>query len=336
MSIGTTLSLSFQIEHRSYVDALHAVLTGAGLYEGSKYMLGGMTGLLSKFVIHKELSRSSVTAYGNLGEEHGNALLRIGIESNQFAWHTRQRTFELAQQESIRHIQHSIDRGIGVVYWKPEFAVITGYDDEDEVFFYLDGYSKEQQVLLYRNFGIIDNPTPFWYYQTIIGAVDMPYQEIYRESLITAVTDWDTPHRTLPDLDFAAGCKAYDYMIAALSSQQYHPHGSAYTISSYAGIKRDMMKYLASIQEEAGISAEVVQLYQLVDEAFQVMKATVQNGTGHELCIQSDHVPQLIEQAHLAMEHERAAIEILRTEIGYEEVMRSRSNSLHWGSAAPR
>jgi len=66
------------------------------------------------------------------------------------------------------------------------------------------------------------------------------------------------------------------------------------------------------------------------------MKATVQNGTGHELCIQSDHVPQLIEQAHLAMEHERAAIEILRTEIGYEEVMRSRSNSLHWGSTAPR
>ncbi|MCM3290850.1 hypothetical protein M3661_11970 [Paenibacillus sp. MER 180] len=336
MSIASTQSLSFQIENRSYIDATHAVLTGAGLYEGSKYMLGGMTGLLSKFVIHKEMSSSSVTAYGNWGEEHGNALHRMGIASRQFAWHTRHRTFKLAQQESIRHIQHSIDRGIGVVYWKPGFAVITGYDDEDEVFFYLNGYEKEEQVLLYRNFGIIGNPTPFWYYQTIIGAVDMPRQPIYRESLVTAVTDWDTPHRTLPDRDFAAGCKAYDYMIASLSSQQYHPHGGAYTISSYAGIKRDMMNYLASIQEEVGISAEIVRHYQLIDEAFQVMKATVQIPTSQEMCIQADRVPQLVEQAQLAKEHERAAIELLRADIGYDEVMRSRSSSLHWGQAAPR
>ncbi|WP_268623497.1 hypothetical protein [Paenibacillus alvei] len=336
MSIGTTLSLSFQIEHRSYVDATHAVLTGAGLYEGSKYMLGGMTGLLSKFIIHKEMSSSSVSAYGNWGEEHGNALHRIGIASKQCAGHTRHHTFTLAQQESIRHIRHSIDRGIGVVFWKPSFAVITGYDDEDEVFFYLDGYSKEEQVLLYRNLGIIDNPTPFWYFQTIIGAVDIPHQHIYRESLITAVTDWDTPHRTLPDRDFAAGWKAYDYLITALSNHHYDPQGGAYVIRSYAGIKHDMMKYLASIQEEVGISAEIVQLYQLVVEAFQVMTATIQRPSSNEMCIQADRVPQLIEQASLAMELERKAIEMLRADINYEDVMCSRSSSLHWGSAAPR
>lgn len=156
-------SIQMKRESKSYTDSLHAVLTAAHLFSGPKYRLSGLSGMAFKFSVHERLLPLSVSAYGQWGIEHGPAVDNLGLFTIWDGGRTRHPTFRYYQNDAVRWVKDSLDRGIGVIYWVPEFGVIHGYDDEDRVFYLQDGLSEESQVMLYDNFGL--NFTPFWYCQ---------------------------------------------------------------------------------------------------------------------------------------------------------------------------
>lgn len=235
--------LTMKRESKSYIDSLHAILTDAHLFDGPKYRLSGLTGMAFKFTVHERLLPLSVTAYGQWTAEHKPAIDNLGLFTVMDAGRTRHPTFRHYQQDAVNWVKGSLEQGIGVIYWLPEFGVISGYDDEDRVFFVQDGRSTEPQIVLYDNFGI--NFTEFWYCQ-ILGdkKVDIPYEAMLLESLRLAISDWDTPYKTLPNKDIASGKLAYDFLISALNKGDYDEGGAVYILDSYFHSRKEINAYL--------------------------------------------------------------------------------------------
>ncbi|MEI0739598.1 hypothetical protein VQ056_28270 [Paenibacillus sp. JTLBN-2024] len=184
--------LEMKRESKSFTDSLYAVLTGAGLFSGPKYRLSAVSGMAFIFSVHERLLPLSVTAYGEWGTVHKRAADSLGIFTVTDAGRTRHPTFKKYQQDAVKWIKSSLDRGLGAVYWLPEFGVIHGYDDADRIFYVQDGYSAESKIVLYDNFGI--NFTPFWYAQMFGGKVDIGEKDMVLEALRMALDDWETPH----------------------------------------------------------------------------------------------------------------------------------------------
>ncbi|QYR23214.1 hypothetical protein KZ483_09995 [Paenibacillus sp. sptzw28] len=248
-------------ESKSFTDSLYAVLTAAGLFEGSKFMLSGLTGMAFKFTVHERLLPLSVSAYGQWGSEHQPAVNNLGILTTIDGGRTRHPTFGYYQKEAVEWVKDSLNRGIGAVYWIPEFGVINGYDDADRVFFVQDGLSSESKVVLYDNFGL--NFTPFWYCQIFGDKVEVAPADRILESLRLALVDWETPHKTLPAIDIASGRLAYTYLIRGLRKGDYDEWGAVYILESYLYARTEIMQYLQAVQ---GIWRELDEAYTLYDQ----------------------------------------------------------------------
>ncbi|BBH22865.1 hypothetical protein Back11_42100 [Paenibacillus baekrokdamisoli] len=233
-------------ESKSYIDSLYVILTAADLFSGPKYMLSGLSGMAFKFAVHEQLLHLSVTAYGQWGDEHGPAIANLGLYTEWDGGRTRHPTFSYYQQEAIKAVKQSIDQGVGVIYWLPEFGVIQGYDDEDSIFYVQDGWSEERKIVLYDNFGL--NFTPFWYWQTFRDKVILDFEYQVLESLRLAIQDWVTPHKTLPNTDIGSGKLAYTFLIQALQQGEYDEGGAVYILDSYMYSREEIACYLREVQ----------------------------------------------------------------------------------------
>jgi hypothetical protein len=234
-------------ESKSFTDSLHAILTAAGLFHGPKYMLSGLSGMAFKFAVHEQLLPLSVTAYGNWGTEHNPAIDNLGIFTLKDGGRTRHPTFRYYQQDAVRWVKRYLERGVGAVYWLPEFGVIHGYDDEDQIFYVQDGKSEESHIVLYDNFGL--NSTPFWYCRVFGDKVVVPPADMVLESLRLAIWDWGTPHKTLPNTDMGCGRMAYLYLIRALEQGGYDERGAAYILESYIVSRTEISCYLEEVHD---------------------------------------------------------------------------------------
>lgn len=251
--------IAMKRESKSFIDATHAILTAAHRFDGPKYMLSGLSGMAFKFSVHRRLLPMSVTAYGQWGNEHAPAIDNLGIHTAFDGGRVRHDSSEAYQHEAVDWIKHSIDAGLGVVYWIPEFGVIYGYDDVDRVFYLQDGWSRESQVVLYDNFGL--NFTSFWYCRIYGNKIDIPLKDAVLESLRLALSDWETPYKTLPDMDIASGRLAYSYLIQALERGDYDHSGAAYILDSYIYARREIRDYLQEVHPLLSGLDEVHRLY---------------------------------------------------------------------------
>lgn len=143
-------------------------------------------------------------------------------------------------------VRRSLDEGIGVIYWIPEFGVIHGYDDSDRIFYVQDGWSKKPQILLYDNFGL--NFTGFWYCQIFGDQVHISEQQMLLESLRLAIEDWDIPYRLLPDQNIASGRMAYDVWVEALRRGDFDESGAAYILESFCHARTEIRMYLQDVR----------------------------------------------------------------------------------------
>lgn len=252
-------NITMHRESKSFTDAVHAILTAAGRFDGPKFMLSGLSGMAFKFSAHRRLLPLSVTAYGQWGNEHAPAMDNLGIHTAHDAGRTRHSSFQIYQQDAIRWIKQSIDSGLGAVYWIPEFGVIHGYDDEAEVFYLQDGSSGGIQVVLYDNFGI--NFTSFWYCRVFGEQVEIPLTDAVLESLRLALHDWETPYKTFPDTDIASGRLAYHYLISALEQKEYDPWGAGYLLDAYLYARQEIRDYLHEVHGRIPGLYEVELLY---------------------------------------------------------------------------
>lgn len=178
--------LRMTTESRSYIDAMHAVLTHAGWTSCSKAMLAGMTVTGFRFAVHRHLTAESPTAY-NWVAENFLAADFMGVTASSSAGFAFHPTFPLYRQEAVAEIKASLDRGIGAVFWKDCFAVAAGYDDEEGILYYDDGSGHGLQRLPYGEFG--QNRSPYWYYQILEDTVELDPIEIYKESLCKQSTN---------------------------------------------------------------------------------------------------------------------------------------------------
>ncbi|QHW31661.1 BtrH N-terminal domain-containing protein [Paenibacillus rhizovicinus] len=234
-------------QSKSYVDSLHAILTAAGLFAGPKYMLAGLSGMAFKFAVHRKLLSFSVSAYGQWGNEHDPAIENLGLFTIRDAGRTRHATYPYYQADAVKWVKQSLDAGVGVIYWIPEFGVICGYDDEDEVFYVQDGWNAEHGVVLYDNFGL--NFTPFWYCQMFGERVEIDLAAMVLESLRLAIYDWETPHKTLPDTEIASGKLAFSFFRNGLANEAYDERGAVYILEDYVYTRGEIADYLHDVQD---------------------------------------------------------------------------------------
>jgi hypothetical protein len=319
-------------ESKSFTDSLYAVLTAAGLFDGPKYTLSGLSGMAFKFSVHKRLLPMSVSAYGQWGTEHRPAVDNLGIFTESDGGRTRHPTFRYYQREAIRWVKRSLERGIGVVYWLPEFGVIHGYDDEDGVFFVQDGRSTESHIVLYENFGI--NSTPFWSIQLFGDRVKIELSAMVLESLRMAIHDWVTPHKTLPDTEIASGKLAYAYLVGGLDRGGYDERGAVYILKSYLYARREIENYLHDVREALPGLNEAAEIYSELVRTVSPIDGCMAEKEG-AMRVNPNCVGELREMLLEAESLEERAIETFRA-ISARYVDRKRSTVPRWGIHTPR
>ncbi|MFC0329873.1 hypothetical protein ACFOLF_31875 [Paenibacillus sepulcri] len=310
-------------ESKSFTDSLHAVLTATNLFTGPKYMLSGYTGMAFKFSVHEQLLPMSVSAYGQWVTEHKPAIDNLGIWTAIDGGRTRHATFSHYRQEAVKWVRESLNRGLGVIYWIPEFGVIHGYDDEDGIFYVQDGRTDEDRIVLYDNFGL--NFTPFWYCQSFGEKVEIPQEDMILESFRLAVYDWETPYKTLPGREIASGKLAYTFLTEALATGGYDERGAVYILDSYLYSRKEIRDYLH----------DILGIWHEADVAFSLYDRLVGETAAIENCIVEKRSVDLIAALKTAEMLEQQAMELFQTlSARYPDL--KRTTIPRWGAHSPR
>lgn len=325
---GVILDVQMKRESKSFTDALYAVLTAAGLFEGPKFMLSGLSGMAFKFTVHEKLLPMSVTAYGQWGTEHSSAVDNLGVFFRYDGGRTRHDSFGEYQRIAIDNVKQSLGRGLACIYWIPEFGVIHGYDEEDRVFYVQDGWSGETQIVLYDNFGL--NFTPFWDCMYVGERVKIPLQDAVLESLRLALEDWETPHKTLPDVSLGSGRLAYSFLILALQQGGFDEYGAVYILESYLTSRIEISAYLREVQSVLPGLEEVQRLYaELVEGLDRPLATEIQEVNGNRMLNQEQLLP-LCAALEKALELEERAMGRVKT-ISSQYPDLKRSTLPRWG-----
>ncbi|WP_127534293.1 hypothetical protein [Paenibacillus kobensis] len=252
---------------RSYVDAMHTILTKAGWMDCTRPMLSGMTVNGFRFSVNRRLSEESPTAY-NWHAEHFLAADFIGVTCSSSMGFNFVPTFPLYRKQAILDIKASIDRGIGAIIWHEGFVVAETYDDQDGegALLYSDGFSEQLQRLSYAAFG--GGPSPYWYYQVMESRISMDDAAVIKESFLQAIFKWETHDLTLPEQDYACGRAAYEAIINALESGDYDREGAKVTFDYYEEAKRDISVYMREAELPHLATGAAAACYEQVAELF--------------------------------------------------------------------
>ncbi|WP_238649833.1 BtrH N-terminal domain-containing protein [Paenibacillus piscarius] len=303
---GVILDVQMKRESKSFTDALYAVTTAAGLFEGPKFMLSGLSSMAFKFTVHEKLLPMSVTAYGQWGTEHRRAVDNLGIFLLDDGGRTRHDSFGEYQRIAVEGVKQSLDRGLACIYWIPEFGVIHGYDEDDQVFYVQDGWSGETQIVLYDNFGL--NFTPFWDCVFVGERVEIPLQDAVLESLRLALEDWETPHKTLPDVSLGSGRLAYTFLTRALQQGGFDSFGAVYILESYQTSRIEISAYLREVQSVLPGLKEVSRLYdKLAEELAGPLAAAIREENGSK-ALNQEQIAPLCAALEKALELEEQAM----------------------------
>lgn len=255
---------------RSYVDCLYALLTSAGLFHLPKYMLSGMTGMAFKFVIHRRLLPSSLDLY-SWQEENWQAVNSLGIYNETYTGSPMNATFPLYQRSALHKIITSINEGRAAIGWELErsiFCLYTGYHEAEEVLFFRNSTSKEDEILLFDNLGLVSEG--LWFVQIIGEAIEMDYRDIFLESLECAVREWNTEYKVSPE--YGSGKRAYQNLIEAFNKHDFNYDGAYYILEPYLDIKTDISSYMDMVIKDIPELADVAYLYHRLAEVLLPLK----------------------------------------------------------------
>ena len=308
MGMQRLVGLRLLPESKSYIDALHGVLSHSGLYAAPKYMLAGMTVTGFRFTVDRLITAGSPTAYNWMAENFLAADF-IGITSDQQAGFSFEPTFPLYQNEAIHAIKQSINRGIGAIIWKDQFVIVTGYDDSRQMLFYSDGMESEGE-LPYGQFGV--NESPYWYYQIINAGITLDEREIYRESFMQAIYKWETHDLMLPEGEYSCGKSAYSAIIHALETGCFDKAGIMSVIDTYAAAKRDIACYTQRLEQIWPQSEPVASRYAELNQIYEQIVATAAAACNERMTVEVNMTNPLIGLFHKAAAIEDEAIQSMK------------------------
>jgi hypothetical protein len=186
-----------------------------------------------------------------------------------------------------------------VIGWLPlhekhsDFGVVTGYDDDDEVIFYRNRWSRTTHVLLYRNIGLVNSAS--WYFHIIGNKADKDVIDIYKDSLEKAVDEWEIPYK-LPyttNYEFASGKNAYDFMIKALECGDFDEYGASDIMNIYINFKQQIYEYFQEMTRELPRVQPILEEYSRLKEVAGEMCRYVKRVWGNNKIDRND-IPEII------------------------------------------
>jgi hypothetical protein len=224
-------------------------------------------------------------------------------------------TFKNAQKDAINRIRESIDNGKGVLVWAPtpilEFGIITGYDDNEEIFSVCDCVNENPDPMLYSNLG--KSEVPILYMQRILDHVQLDPEKIYRESLEFGRYQWQKEHF---NAHYACGKKAYSNLLGMLNEDDYHDFGLTYIMAVYADSKNGIAKYLDFLvknsKELSGLE-QATSIYMEIAKCFKGMSEIAPFKGPMQAAVDKTRIPEMIEFVKKAEDLETTAMEIIGT-----------------------
>jgi hypothetical protein len=299
----------------TYMASAYGVMKAAGLWEEDISMLMGKTGMAFHFIVHEMGCPSSVTVY-DWYTTHFNMMDIIGVYTDSFCVYNRNgmNTYAQARDEAASKIKASIDSGKGVVVWAPtaipEFGIITGYSDEDRVFFVVDCMSGDPDPLLYDNLG--RSEVPFLYIQCFHSRLPVDEEKVFRDSLQTGLYSYY--HLTVSP-QYASGPRAYDNLINALEQGESDGFGISYIINVYADAKHHCAEYLDYIAKHSNSLDNMDEPAACCRRAADYFKEMVEfvpfRGPGNTT-LDRTVVPEIIELVKKAKADEVKGMEIIK------------------------
>jgi hypothetical protein len=275
-------SLNMPKTYNTYIGSAYSILKNANLFEDEYYVFSGMTGMAFHFIMRENMCASAVTVY-DWDEEHFLMFDKIGIFSESLFVYKRNgmNTFKKAQEEALKKIKESINKGLGVVTWAPtsilEFGIIKGYDDTDKVYFVSSVEEFDPDPLLYENLGLSE--VPYLYIRTFKDNVKVNKEKIFRDSLQYGIYQWNKNFHV--SQYFSSGKKAYDIAINSIEKNNIEPFGFSYCIYVYNESKEHIYKYLEYVKENSkylkGLKISINN-YKIISENFKKMTNLVPFG----------------------------------------------------------
>ena len=257
----------------SFMGSVKAVLEYTNMKNIEDYMLMGSTGMAFRFVMKSNCDASGPTVY-DWASEHFTMLDRIGIFSDITLLFREQglNTFKLAQVSAMEKIKKAIDTDIPVIIWAPssvmEFGIISGYDDEQRVFFVRDVGEDEPDPLLYDNLGI--SMIPYLYVHVLESCIDVAQEKMFRSSLVYGIKEWNKKFHV--SSSYTCGNAAYQSTIDALSSERFNDFGFCYCMAVYAQSKELLAEYIKELSirsKEIKIPSKTVEYCMDISDGFR-------------------------------------------------------------------
>lgn len=235
-----------------YIAAADGALRGAGWWDDETWMLLGLTGFGFHIVADPGTCPSSPTAY-DWSKLHTEAMARLGIASRCVECVGNTEAFEARRLEAVALIKESLDRGVPAVirtFDYAEFAIVTGYDDDDAVFFVMD-FTRNPDPILFPNLGK-PHASPMLFAQVFGQRSGFDFPVAARASLEHAVESWIGGDGWSPSYGsgYRVGREAYRTIIGAVEQPNSDPLGLRYILRILADARAGVAKYTARLRDQ--------------------------------------------------------------------------------------
>jgi hypothetical protein len=302
--------------HTPFIAVADGALRAAGHWADETWMLLGMTGFGFHVIADPGTCPSSPTAY-DWSTMHTETLARIGIASTCVECVGDLGSFEARQQEAIELIKESLDRGAPPIirtFDYAEFAVVSGYDDEDEVFHVVD-ITGDPDPILYANLGK-PHGSPMLFAQSFEKAGELDVEKAAAGSLAHAQRAWSGAGWTSSyGSGYRVGRQAFEILIEAVEKADSDQLGLRYILRILADAREGVAKYLRRVADEAVLSGiePVAELYSRSALALARVGELLPAKSPWERPLEKEVLPEAASLLREAMDLEgRAAKEIER------------------------
>ncbi|XEC94181.1 RNA polymerase sigma factor [Paenibacillus tarimensis] len=255
----------------SFAGAVYALLPYAGRRDYTLTDVMGLTGQAFRLTVEEErIDVTGPTMYF-WESKFRDGLLNLGLASKHTGDGGAPPT-PFMLNKGIAHIRQSIMSGMPVIAWDlftPEFGIVYGYDDEDQLLYAED--VRARKTIPYDRFGRGQSGGLF--VLSVTGAVPIGEWEAVSKALEMAVRH---AFGEMTFVGYACGLSAYDCWKDAFRRRSVHTLGNAYT----ADVAADARSYAAAFArglerrlqaegriEAAAVAAESALQYEVVAES---------------------------------------------------------------------
>jgi hypothetical protein len=297
--------------YTNYVASAYGALRAAGMWDDEEWMLAGLTGIAFHLIVDRGTCPSSPTAY-DLTRVNTEAMRRIGVSSECVECLGDMRSFKGKQGKAVSLAKASLDRGVPAIAWLwdwTEFALLTGYDDTDGVFF-VQAAGGGGDPVLYENLGKLHGH-PFLFVQVLGESTGFDVREACRSSLEYAVVCWTGDgFSKSPIYNYTVGAEGYETLIDCLTKSDSNPLGFRYILKTQADARAAIARYLARMTAESVLPGleESSDLYAKVAPLLQRASDLHPPRAPWERPIDSDAVPEAARLLRQAADLEQRAM----------------------------